>query len=313
MKNYQFLFGPVPSRRFGLSLGLDLVPLKICSLNCLYCECGKTSVLTLERKEYSPVQKILEELNDFMASENRPDCITLTGSGEPTLNSGFGELALRIKEQYPEIRLVLLTNGTLFADEKVRMAAGMCDTVKISVDAVSEDLFRKINLPPSGFDLKAMLDGIRSFSETYQGKLWIEIFIVPGLNDHPDEISRLRRYLAEIGPDKIQLNTLDRPAAFEGIQKASPELLKTIQREMGLPQVEIIARFESSRTGGLKDRPDEEMILNILKRRPCTLEDLMSVLGSDRDWLHGVLQSLTDNGKIRIRKEVRGEFYQITV
>jgi len=184
---YKHIFGPVPSRRLGVSLGIDLVPHKVCSLNCVYCECGKTTDLTVERIEYVPYGEVISELDRFMSENPKPDYITFSGSGEPTLNSRIGDIVSYIKNKYPDVSLALLTNGTLLSDPEVRKEIIACDLVLPSFDAATETAFDKINRPSELIGLEQYLNGIIEFRKEFKGKIWLEVFILPGYNDSPEE------------------------------------------------------------------------------------------------------------------------------
>ncbi|MDK2863513.1 MAG: hypothetical protein PWQ46_1223, partial [Methanomicrobiaceae archaeon] len=189
---YRYLFGPVPSRRLGISLGIDLVPHKTCSFNCIYCECGQTTDLTCERREYVPTNRVIAELDDFLATAPDLDYVTFAGSGEPTLHSGIGEIISFIKDRYPRYRVAVLTNSALFTDPDVRAALMRADLVVPSLDAVSEEVFVKINRPSPGITAGQVLEGLLDFAREYTGEVWLEIFIVPGVNDTDKELRLLK-------------------------------------------------------------------------------------------------------------------------
>jgi len=160
---YKYLFGPVPSRRLGMSLGVDLVPHKVCSLNCIYCECGRTTNLTLERKEYVPFDEVIKELEHFMNNNPAPDYITFSGSGEPTLNSRIGDVLQYIKSNHPDILVAVLTNGTLFSDKQVRSELLSADVVLPSLDTASDSTFYKINRPFHSININDYIKGLEEF------------------------------------------------------------------------------------------------------------------------------------------------------
>ncbi|HKK42036.1 MAG TPA: radical SAM protein, partial [Bacteroidales bacterium] len=166
---YRYLFGPVPSRRLGMSLGVDLVPKKVCTLDCVYCEVGKTTKLTVEKKEYIPSIKIKEELQHYFSNNPDPDYITFSGSGEPLLNSGIADVLGYIKYIKPSIPVALLTNGTLLSDRTVREAVSSVDLVLPSLDAASQDVFEKINRPAGSINIDEYIRGIIEFKKSYKG------------------------------------------------------------------------------------------------------------------------------------------------
>ena len=199
---YSHLFGPVPSRRLGISLGVDLVPLKTCTLNCIYCECGQTTDLTLERKEYIPFETVKKELFHYLIHNPKPDYITFSGSGEPALNSRIGDVIHFIKAQALDIPVAVLTNGTLLFQKAVRNAMQDATVVIPSLDAVTEKLFRQINRPSPKLQINTIIDGLIQFRKEYYGQIWIEVFIVPGLNDTKQELTALKQTLKKIEPDQ---------------------------------------------------------------------------------------------------------------
>ncbi|MCK4631597.1 MAG: radical SAM protein, partial [Bacteroidales bacterium] len=189
---YKYLFGPVPSRRLGMSLGVDLVPHKVCSLNCIYCECGPTTRLTIERNEYVPYNEVIQELKRFLSDNPALDYITFSGSGEPTLNSRFGDILKFIKKNYPDIPVAILTNGTLLNDKQVRGEIMDADLVLPSLDVASDLSFRKINRPFHSLNIEDYINGLCEFRKEYQGKIWLEVLIIPGYNNSKQDLKLLK-------------------------------------------------------------------------------------------------------------------------
>lgn len=223
------IFGPIQSRRLGSSLGIDIIPAKTCSLDCVYCECGKTTKLTNERKEYISPDKIIAELDKYL-NNNPPhiDVITFAGSGEPLLNSGVGKIIAHIKEKYPQYKVAFITNSVLLADKKSREEILAADFVLPSVDAMFEKSFKKINCPAKGISVNSVLDGLREFAKVYKGTLWAELFVIEGINDSKEELAAFKKYFEEIKPTMIQLNSLDRIGTCDWVKPASIERLKEI-------------------------------------------------------------------------------------
>ncbi len=233
---YSHLFGPVPSRRLGISLGVDLVPHKVCSLNCIYCECGSTTRLTLERGEYVPEEEIQRELMDYFGKNPDPDFITFSGAGEPTLHSGIGQILKLIKEMKPKVKVALITNGTLFYDTSLRKELRDVDVVLPSLDAATDAAFRKINRPRKELRVDDYIQGLIDFRKECRGEFWLEVLILPGYNDDVENILALKEAIQAIGPDRIQLNTLDRPGVIEDLRPATRMELEAIVRRMGFPE-----------------------------------------------------------------------------
>jgi len=254
---YKYLFGPVPSRRLGISLGVDLVPLKTCTLNCIYCECGRTTNLTLERKEYVPFTTVKEELTFYFANNPKPDYITFSGSGEPTLNSRIGDVLRFIENQSPDISVALLTNGTLFSEKQVREDVKDASVVIPSLDAATEKIFKKINRPSPHLQVDTIIDGLVRFRKEYSGQIWLEIFIVSGMNDTEHELTALKQAIEKIEPDQVQLNTLDRPGPVSTLRAATRQELERVLDFWQLENVSIIADV-SERKDLLAYRTDTE-------------------------------------------------------
>ncbi|MBD3391667.1 MAG: radical SAM protein [Chitinivibrionales bacterium] len=286
---YSHLFGPVPSRRLGISLGIDLVPRKTCSLNCVYCECGATTDLTTARREYVPFGEVVSELDRFLADAPKLDVITFAGSGEPTLHSRIGDLISHIKKHHNRYRIAVLTNGTLLHRPDVRGELMPADLMLPSLDAVSPEAFEKLNRPAEGITAKLVIDGIRCFADAYRGALWIEVFIVPGTNDSPEELGLLKQALSSIRLARVQLNTLDRPGAVAGIAPSPPERLREIAAFLSPLPVEIIARNAGVTAATFVTSDITQAILSAVRRRPCTVEDLASMCGRNINEINKVV------------------------
>lgn len=309
---YKHLFGPVPSRRLGMSLGVDLVPHKVCSLNCIYCECGRTTKLTLKRSEYVPLAEVLDELEDYFRNNPDPDYITFSGAGEPTLNSTIGKVLAYLKQHRPDVPVALLTNGSLLSDPKVRRELLQTDLVLPSLDAALEDTFRKIDRPPRKMEIDAYIQGLIDFRNEFDGEIRLEVFIIPGINDDRKNLDALRTALEEIRPDRIQLNTLDRPGTVDNIRPASHEELQQIIDYWQLDDVEIIAKVTDRESVASYREDLESAILETISRRPCTLEDLSRILGAHVNEINKYLGVLDQEGRLKTVRQERGVFYQIS-
>jgi wyosine [tRNA(Phe)-imidazoG37] synthetase (radical SAM superfamily) len=307
--SYRYLFGPVPSRRLGVSLGIDLVPAKTCTYDCIYCECGKTTKLTVERKSYAPVDEILRELDEYLARKPQLDYITFSGSGEPTLHSGIGIIARHLKDHHPEYRVALLTNGSLFGDPAVRDDVKRIDVIIPSLDAATEATFRRIDRPSPCLSLDTIIGGLERLREEYAGQIWLEIFIVPDINDTDTEIAALNVAIKRIRPDKIQLNTLDRPGVVAWITAATPANLERVARAIDHPHVEVTGR-PSCRSGISSFSSDIlESMTATLRRRPCTVEDLSRIFGMHPNEINKYVQVLLEKGLVVEKREERGIFF----
>lgn len=308
---YRYLFGPVPSRRLGRSLGIDLVPQKTCTFDCAYCECGRTTVLTLERREYVPTDRVIAELDDCLAKAPDIDYVTFAGSGEPTLHSGIGDIISFIKDRYPRYRVAVLTNGALFVDPDVRAALMRADLVVPSLDAVSEDIFRDINRPSPGITAGQVVAGLVAFSREFPGVIWLEVFIVPGKNDTDEELLRLRDAVAVIAPDRVQVNTLDRPGTDIRVRRASPRTLERARTIIG-GNAEVIGAASCEPATAPEMRDVADMLLATLRRRPCTVADLSRISGLRPAEVTKHLRILEEKGAVEPVREQRGVFYRVT-
>ncbi len=302
------VFGPVPSRRFGRSLGVDIIPRKLCTLDCVYCEVGRTDKRGLARREYLPTELILKDVREAIEAHPSVDCITFSGSGEPTLHSGLGEL-LRATRQMTKVPLVVLTNGTLLWKEDVRNDLLAADIVCPSLDAVSEDVFRRIDRPHPRLTAVQVIDGLVEFRRKFTGQLWLEVLFVQGMNDDDDEVWLLRQAIDRISPDKVQINTVVRPPAEPWAHPVSHERLEQIRSMLG-PRAEIItpARERSCAPAPI---PHDEEILGVVARRPMSAADVAAGLGSDLGAIALALDALVAAGRLRIIEFEGSRFYAV--
>ncbi len=308
---YKYLFGPVPSRRLGMSLGVDLVPHKVCTLDCVYCECGATTKLTTDRKEYVLYKNIVKELIHYFEHNPDPEYFTFSGSGEPTLNSRIGDVIDFIKKKKPHIPIAILTNGTLLYDKALRKEIINADVVLPSFDAATSFDFWKINRPHSCLTIKSYLQGLIDFRKEFKGKIWLEILILPDYNDNKENIVALKEAILKIKPDSVQLNTLDRPGVLQDLKAAKKDDLLKILNSWNLKNVEIIAKVQG-REEIVSYRTDiETAILETIKRRPCTLQDLSLLLGTHINEINKYLGVLEESKKITTINLERGVFYKM--
>ncbi|MBN2543457.1 radical SAM protein [bacterium] len=305
---YKYLFGPVPSRRLGVSLGIDLIPYKTCTYDCIYCECGKTTDLTEERKEYVPTDDVIKELDHFLSGKPSLDYVTFSGSGEPTLHSGIGRIIDFLKREYPEYKIAILTNGSLFCDPAVRKAVRRTDLVMPSLDAVSPLIFEQINRPKTN-DPERIIDGLIKFRSESEAQIWLELFIVPELNDSEEELSKIKEALNQIDPDIVQLNTLDRPGTESWVEPATTENLRSIAQFLKPLKVEAVELYDGRRKFASFNEDIARSIFATVNRRPCTANDLSQILGLNLKEINKYLQTLLEEKKITYKEEKRGIFY----
>lgn len=227
-QGYKYLFGPVHSRRLGFSLGVDLIPFKTCPLDCVYCECGKTTNLTLERKNYVSTAVVCAELDDYIAKHPELDVITFSGAGEPTLAANIGEVIKHIKTKHPQYKVCVLTNAILLTDKQVRQEIAQADIVIPSLDAVSNEAFEKVDRPHKAIKLEEIIESLIAFRKEFTGKLFVEIFFVPGINDTPEELQEFVKVLHQIKPDGVQANSIDRQGTEKWVQPITEESAQRI-------------------------------------------------------------------------------------
>ncbi len=313
--NERFIFGPVASRRLGVSLGVDLVPRKTCPLDCIYCEAGATTSLTMERREYVPIDQVIAQLDEVLRKHPKLDYMTFSGGGEPTLNSGIGRVVEFAKTHYPEYKICLLTNGCLLGDpEVVREIAGV-DLVIPSLDASNSEEFTKINRQASELSFEAYIEGLVSYAKVRRSLLWLEIFIVPGVNDSDSSIKHFAELIRQIQPDKVQLNTLDRPGVVDWIKPSSPEnTMRFIQALEPIAPVEAVGPFRY-RSKELRENIElsdiEQKILDLIRRRPGTLADLQVALELDAAEILPHVERMIKAGQIIAARHHRGDFYSL--
>jgi len=303
----KYVYGPVPSRRLGRSLGVDLVPMKTCTLNCVYCQLGPTPETTIERAEYAPVDELVEQVRAAIETGEPPDYITLGGSGEPTLHSRFGLIAERIRE-FARVPMTLLTNGTLFHLPQVRAACKAIDVIIPSLDAGDEEAFRRVNRPHASLTLEGTVQGLVALREEFDGKIWLEVFLVPGMNTSDEDVENLKVQIARINPHKVQLNTAVRPPAETSVHALDAERMEEIRRALG-PRTEVVVPPSAAPHTRSTDASEAD-ILNMLQRRPCTVQDVSAGLGIHPNEVIKCVLSLLQQGRITELAEGGKTFYR---
>jgi wyosine [tRNA(Phe)-imidazoG37] synthetase (radical SAM superfamily) len=297
MKSYRYLYGPVPSRRLGRSLGVDLVPPKICTYDCVYCQVGKTTERTLQRKEYIPTEEVLDEVKDFLSErEVSIDHFSLSGSGEPTLHSQIGAVIKGIKGVSP-IPVAVLTNGSLLYLDEVRNDLLQADIILPSLDAVSKEVFTRINRPHRGISVEKVVEGLAQFRKVYQGQIWLEILFCKGINDGSNELHQMKAAIDRIRPDRIHINTVVRPPTEPWATPLSLEEMEMIQAFLG-DGASIISEFDRHPLS-LPEINVKEEIFRILKRRPLSLVDLSQRMAIQRKNLRPRCNRWWKRGKSR--------------
>ena len=303
------IYGPVPSRRLGFSLGIDIIPFKTCSLNCIYCQLGATSQKTTQREECIHPSEVLREIKKALHSGQRIDYLTFSGSGEPTLNSAIGKIIRKIKKM-TSIPVAVLTNSTLLTRKRVRKALMASDLVVPSLDAATQDVFLKINRPHSTLNIEEIIEGLIRFRQEFKGSFWLEIMLVKGVNDSPAHIKKLKEAIIKINPDKIQLNTVIRPPAEKFAQPLNLKELERIKQIFG-QKCEIIAPFEKKEQPSASENI-REAINSIIRRRPVTLFDIASSLGRHQNEVIKHLNALLEEGKVKSVAHRGQRYYELT-
>jgi len=308
LNDLKYIFGPVPSRRLGRSLGVDLVPYKTCTFDCVYCDLGRTTHKTVSRQSYVPPEEIQGELELYLSVlDKKPDYITLSGSGEPTLNTDIGETIRRIKE-ITSTPIAVLTNSSLLSLNEVRMDLSEADVVLPSLDAITPASFEYINRPHQSLKIEEIISGLIQFRKEYRGQIWLEVVFCRGINDDKEEIERLKGVIERIQPDRVQLNTPVRPPAEDFAFPLTLGQLEEIRKTLG-DKAEIISEFAAPLGEEFNSVKDTE-ILNLIKRRPCTTEDISKALGVRIDEVVKHLDHLTKTGAIRYRMYEHRCYYE---
>ena len=302
------VFGPVLSRRLGRSLGIDLIPSKYCSYNCLYCQLGLTTNLTIERREYIPRADVLNQLQNKLLTN--PDYITLSGAGEPTLYLPLDRLISGIK-QLTNIPLAVLTNGSLLWLPEVRSALLPANLVSPTLTSGFPETYELINRPHPAITFDKMLAGLLQFRQEFSGLYWLEVFIIKGINDTPAEIEQLAACIKQINPDKVQLNTVTRPPTESyaiAIPKTELEKIASLLSD----RAEVVADFPYPITNKEFISHTDD-VLDMIKRHPCSLDDLTVGLGLNPKQAMTYINKLLTEQKIVPQTINQKVYYKIKI
>lgn len=296
----RYVFGPVPSRRLGQSLGIDTILLKTCNWNCVYCQLGRTKPLTNKRKAYYPSEDILADVKQALES-HKPgeiDWVTFVGSGEPTLHADMGYLIQGVKKM-TDLPVAVITNGSLLYQPEVRQELLLADAVLPSLDAGTPDLYRRINRPHPECTFDRLLSGLQDFSREYNGKLWVEVMLVHGLNDTPQALQDLETALRLVQPDAVHINLPTRPPVETWVKPTDEEGLMRALSILG-SIAETVHPAEGSFDLSGYDNP-VEAVLGIITRHPMRQEELVHTLNR---WTPGevnqVLVELAASGRAQV-------------
>ena len=295
-ESFKYLFGPVPSRRLGLSLGVDLNPAKVCTENCVFCQVGRTTELTIERKAWVPTDRVLAEFDRWVAAGNPADYVTLSGSGEPTMHSGFGDV-LRYVKAAGKFKTALLTNGSLLWLPEVRGGATEADVVKVTLSAWDEASFARIHRPAAGVTFARLMEGELALREEFTGKLWVEVMLLPGYNDAPEQVRAIAEQVNRLRADAVHLNTTTRPAlAGVEVPRVPEAWLRTVA-EWFAPVAEIpVFSGKAVSSAAMSD----EALLDLLARHPIAVEALAASAGMEVAAIERRLAPLVAAGRLAI-------------
>lgn len=308
--NFAYIFGPVPSRRLGYSLGIDIIPYKICSFDCIYCQLGKTTQKTIIQEEYTPIELGLDELKRKIQEKQIIDYITLSGSGEPTLNSKIGVLIREIKK-ISDIPVAVLTNSSLFWNNPVIQDIQSADLILPSLDAGSNETFQKINRPDNKITFNQLIEGLINLRKSFTKNIWLEVLLVKGINDTSDELQNIADFCKMINPDRIQLNTITRPPCEADYKGLSISELTEAAGYFDSNKVEIIGEFTKNDNEVSRNKLKENDLINLLKRRPCTMDDIVNVLKIHRNEALKYLEINVSKNKIFIERQNEKIYYLV--
>jgi wyosine [tRNA(Phe)-imidazoG37] synthetase (radical SAM superfamily) len=306
---YKYIYGPVPSRRLGRSLGIDLVPFKTCTYDCIYCQLGRTTNKTMERRPYVPIEDILSEVKIKLATGERPNFISVAGSGEPTLHSGIGDLIGGIKK-LTKIPVAVLTNGSLLYLPEVRKALMKADMVLPSLDAGDEKLFHYVNRPHAAVSFDNLVKGLIDFSRDFPGKIWLEVLLLGGVTGISSEVEKIASIIRIIQPARVQLNTAFRPPAEEIAFPLSAKQLIAL-KSFFPGKVDIINNEQTATFMSDLSATSDEDIVSLLARRPCTIEDIAHGLGMHPNEVIKQMERLVTANKINCIVTRKRNYYTI--
>ena len=272
---YKHVFGPVPSRRLGISLGVDLVKPKSCNMNCVFCECGATPKLADKRESFKDIKEVESEIKSVL-KDVKPDYITFSGSGEPTLSKDLGEIINWIKDN-TDANVCLITNSLLLNDDEVINEVLRADLIIPTLNSVDDEIFHKINRPSKDIHISMVMSGLQKLSAVYNGKIYLETFIIEGLNDGEEHIKKMAEFLKTIKFTKIQLNSLARKGAERWVKPASIKVLNSVKKifiENGINNVEIVKEFSERKE---KIEMEEDLIENMKSIREYSEEEMKKI------------------------------------
>lgn len=305
------IFGPVCSRRLGRSLGIDLLPNKTCTFDCVYCECGSTTSLTTTRSTFFPVREVINDLDRVLGKNPDLDYITFAGSGEPTLSRSLGQVVSHIKTRYPAYPVAVLTNGSLCTDPEVRDALLQADLLIPTLTTACQQTFECIHRPAPDLFVNEIINGLVTMRDEFSHPIWLEVFLVPPFNTTAGELAGIRDAIRRIRPDRVQLNTLDRPGTEGWVETVDPGELERIRSYLagGGAPVDVIGACQPCVIVPRAHDDDISRIVETLRRRPCTADDIAQMTGLHRNEVLKYLAGLITEGRVHPGRARRGIFY----
>ncbi|MBN1902046.1 radical SAM protein [Candidatus Sumerlaeota bacterium] len=306
--DYKYVYGPVPSRRLGRSLGIDLAPFKICTYDCIYCQLGRTTNKTMERREYSPFESILKELNRKLKEGASPDYISLAGSGEPTLNACTGKLIREIKN-LTSIPVAVITNGSLLWMKEVQEELEPADVIMPSLDAGDDEIFQIVNRPHPDISFEKMTEGLVKFRERFHKPVWLEVFLLPNISGRESEVKKIAAIVHRIRPDKVQLNSIARPPAEKYASRMPDDSMESCARLFDV-ETEVISERRKNNTPPISASVTDDDVVALLSRRPCTARGVTLGLGINLNETVKIIQKLCEQGAIKETRNDKDIFYE---
>ena len=302
----QFVFGPVPSRRLGFSLGVDLIPRKHCTFDCIYCQVGRTTHKEVDRRSFADPDLVIRQVTEKVEEGRAIDFITISGSGEPSLSSDIGFVISELKRR-TAIPVAVITNGSLLFREDVRQEIAPADLVLPSLDAAEQGIFERVNRPHESLSFGLLLSGLKDFRQAYKGTIWLEIMLIKSINDASEQIEMLKQIVSDTWADRVQLNTVMRPPAEDTAMPVGKARLAAIAHRLGRG-CEVIAAFDrKARAPGAPAWQAD--LLETLKRRSLSLEDVVRTTGIPAAAAVAGLEKLVREGRIKAVRTGKVWFY----
>ncbi|MCD6253825.1 MAG: radical SAM protein [Thermotogae bacterium] len=298
----RYVYGPVPSRRLGRSIGVSPIPPKTCNYSCIYCQLGRTTRMTNKRREFFPLREILQEVSEI--PKDKADVITIVGEGEPTLYSKLGELILGIRQRV-DLPVVVITNGGLLCEPEVKKALSFADVVLPSLDAWDEKSFRRINRPHPSLNFDRVVEGLKTFTQEFRGEVWLEVMLMKNVNDDDAALLEIRKIAEKVSPKKIYLNVPIRPPAESWVKPPDPDVVRKAAEVLNA----IALDFLISNSYRVDPQDAVNGIVSIIKRHPMTEPEIMNLLGEVSDNPEKLLEGLRKHPKVILKRWRSMTFY----